>query len=324
MGIPRLPPSPGGSPDTVGKPLIVGRSDALKAICVLAERVASGDAKVLITGESGVGKDLVARHIHSHSRRAAGAFVPVNCAGLTETLLESELFGHVKGSFTDAVRDKVGKLQLANDGTVFLDEVAEMSLRMQALFLRFLENGEIHPVGTDQMRTHVDVRVVAATNKDLPEAVAAGRFREDLMYRLDVVHIHVPPLRDRREDIRAIIEHLVSRANRPISFTEEALKALEVYRWPGNVRELQNVIERAIILSKGSDLQIPLFSTDPQTGYKGTFEDMPTLDELQCRYIKHVFEYTRGRVSGPGGAAEILGMKRTSLYSRMKALGMQK
>jgi DNA-binding NtrC family response regulator len=237
-------------------PLIVGSSEAIRAICSMAERVAVGEAKVLITGESGVGKDLIARHIHCHSRRAAGPYVAVNCAGVTETLLESELFGHVRGAFTDAHRDKVGKLQLANEGTVFLDEVAEMSLRMQALFLRFLENGEIQPVGADQGRTRVNVRVVAATNKSLSEEVAAGRFREDLMYRLDVVHIHVPPLRERREDVKALIAHLAAAAKRPITFTPDALAALESYRWPGNVRELQNVVEGLIWMSSASHVQL--------------------------------------------------------------------
>ena len=236
------PQQPGRS----GKPLIVGRSPALRAICALAERVAEGDAKVLITGESGVGKDLIAQLIHSCSRRAHLPFVAVNCAGVTETLLESQLFGHVKGAFTDAFRDKVGMLQQAHNGTIFLDEVAEMSLRMQGMFLRFLENGEIQPVGSDTMKTHVNVRVIAATNKDLAAAVAAGRFREDLMYRLDVVHIRVPPLRERSEDVRALIEHHLSRAQRRINLTEDALYALETYRWPGNVRELQNVVERLI------------------------------------------------------------------------------
>ena len=230
----------------IGRPVIVGDSPALQAICALAERVAEGDARVLITGESGVGKDLVAQLIHSHSRRADQPFVAVNCAGVTETLLESQLFGHVKGAFTDAFRDKIGILQLAHNGTIFLDEVAEMSLRMQALFLRFLENGEIQPVGSDVVRTQVNGRVIAATNKDLAAVVAAGNFREDLMYRLDVVHIRVPPLRERPEDVRALIEHCLSRAERRITLTEDAFRALETYRWPGNVRELQNVVERLI------------------------------------------------------------------------------
>ena len=240
---------PNASPDPAEgsvAPVIIGRSAAIQAICALAERVACGDAKVLITGESGVGKDLIAQLIHAHSHRARHPFVAVNCAGVPETLLESQLFGHVKGAFTDAFRDKVGLLQQANHGTIFLDEIAEMSLRMQAMFLRFLENGEIQPVGADWTRMHLDVRVIAATNKDLAAALAAGQFREDLMYRLDVVHIRVPPLRERAEDVRALIEHHLSHAGRRINLTDEALHALETYRWPGNVRELQNVIERLI------------------------------------------------------------------------------
>ena len=183
--------------------MIVSASQQMRDILALVERVAARDTKVLITGESGVGKDLVAREIHMRVRRARVApFIAVNCAGLTETLLESELFGHVKGSFTGAYRDKPGKLQLAHSGTLFLDEVGEMSLRMQALLLRFLENGEIQAVGADHARSTVDVRVVAATNRNLADMVANGQFREDLLYRLRVIHIHVPPLRERKEDIR--------------------------------------------------------------------------------------------------------------------------
>jgi transcriptional regulator with GAF, ATPase, and Fis domain len=226
--------------------LIIGRSPAIREVCTLAERVAAGDAKVLITGESGVGKDLIARFIHAHSPRAARPFVPVNCAALAETLLESELFGHVKGSFTGAFRDKVGKLDQAHEGTVFLDEIGEMSLHMQALLLRFLENGEVQRVGSDRPGVKVDVRVLSATNKDLADLVAASQFREDLMFRIDVVRINVPPLRDRREDIQALTEHVLAKAGRGVTFTDDALKALERYRWPGNVRELQNLVERLI------------------------------------------------------------------------------
>jgi two-component system NtrC family response regulator len=232
---------------------LVHASQAMRDILSLVGRVATGDAKVLITGESGVGKDLIARDIHSRSARAARPFIAVNCAGLTETLLESELFGHVKGSFTGAYRDKPGKLQLAHKGTLFLDEVGEMSLRMQALLLRFLENGEIQAVGADHIRSTVDVRVVAATNRNLPDMVAAGQFREDLLYRLRVIHIHVPPLRERKEDVRVLVEHLAARhASHAVEFTEDALRTLERYRWPGNVRELQNVVEQALWMSNGS------------------------------------------------------------------------
>ena len=226
------------------RPMIVA-SSAMKELFEMARRVAAGDAKVLITGETGVGKDVLASHIHRNSRRRQAEYVAVNCAGVTESLLESELFGHVKGSFTGAFKDKVGKVLLANNGTLFLDEVGEMSLRMQALLLRFLENGEIQPVGSDSSRK-VDVRIIAATNRDLPELVRAGQFREDLLYRLQVIHLHVPALRERRADIRAIGMSFIAASKRRVTITEEAWKALERYRWPGNVRELQNVIEQLV------------------------------------------------------------------------------
>ena len=219
------------------------------ALMSTAARVAASEGKVLITGESGVGKDLVARHIHINSRRNGRPFVAVNCAALTDSLLESELFGHVKGSFTGAYRDKPGKLQAAHRGTIFLDEVGEMSLRMQALLLRFLENGEIQSVGSDGQPARVDVRVIAATNRNLPELIAAGQFREDLMYRLRVIHLEVPPLRDRREDIRPLVAHFAGRTGRQVTFTEEAMQLLVRHRWPGNVRELHNVIEQAVLMT---------------------------------------------------------------------------
>jgi transcriptional regulator with PAS, ATPase and Fis domain len=219
------------------------------ALMATAARVAASEGKVLITGESGVGKDLVARHIHANSRRSARPFVAVNCAALTDSLLESELFGHVKGSFTGAYRDKPGKLQVAHRGTIFLDEVGEMSLRMQALLLRFLENGEIQSVGSDGQPARVDVRVIAATNRNLPELIAAGQFREDLMYRLRVIHLEVPPLRERREDIRPLVTYFADRTGRPVTFTEEAMQLLVRNRWPGNVRELHNVVEQAVLMT---------------------------------------------------------------------------
>jgi transcriptional regulator with PAS, ATPase and Fis domain len=229
-------------------PLIVA-SRAMTELLSIAERAAKSPAKVLITGESGVGKDVVAHFIHNQSPRKSAPFVAVNCAGLTEALLESELFGHVKGSFTGAYRDKRGKIQLAHRGTLFLDEVGEMSLRMQALLLRFLENGEIQAVGSDQVHARVDVRVVAATNRSLDDHVASGQFREDLLYRLKVIHLHVPPLRERPDDVEALARHFLSRAGREVKFTDEALLAFERYGWPGNVRELLNVIEQLIWLS---------------------------------------------------------------------------
>ncbi|MBK5297493.1 MAG: sigma 54-interacting transcriptional regulator [Vicinamibacteria bacterium] len=245
---------------------LIHASQQIRDILALVARVATGDAKVLITGESGTGKDLIAREIHGRSPRASRSFIAVNCAGLTETLLESELFGHVKGSFTGAYRDKPGKLQLAHRGTLFLDEVGEMSLRMQALLLRFLENGEIQAVGADHIKSTVDVRVVAATNRNLGDMVANGQFREDLLYRLRVIHIHVPPLRERKEDVRVLVQHLATKnAARAVEFSEEALRTLERYRWPGNVRELQNVVEQALWMSNGSAVEVDHLPVSVQT-----------------------------------------------------------
>jgi transcriptional regulator with PAS, ATPase and Fis domain len=235
-------------------------------LIALAGRAAESSAKVLITGESGVGKDLVARYVHSHSARNQAPFVAVNCAGLTETLLESELFGHVKGSFTGAYRDKRGKLQLAHRGTLFLDEVGEMSLRMQALLLRFLENGEIQAVGSDQSEARVDVRVIAATNRKLRDLVASGQFREDLYYRLQVIHLHVPPLRERPEDIQALTTHFLERAKRPLTFTDDALRAFQRYRWPGNVRELLNAVEQLLWLAPTDTVGVEHLPLSMRTG----------------------------------------------------------
>ena len=241
------------SPSRAGAPLeqadFVVVSRAMTELLAMAQRAAESPAKVLITGESGVGKDVVARYIHRHSSRRLAQFVAVNCAGVTETLLESELFGHVKGSFTGAYRDKRGKLQLAHRGTLFLDEVGEMSLRMQALLLRFLENGEIQAVGSDQSQARVDVRVIAATNRNLTDLVAAGQFREDLLYRLRVIHLHVPPLRERTDDVHALMRHFLALSEKELSFTDDALRALLNHKWPGNVRELRNVVEQLVWLS---------------------------------------------------------------------------
>jgi transcriptional regulator with PAS, ATPase and Fis domain len=247
------------------QPFVVA-SGVMTELLSLAARAAESSAKVLITGESGVGKDLIAQHIHSNSPRKHAPFVAVNCAGVTETLLESELFGHVKGSFTGAYRDKRGKLQLAHRGTLFLDEVGEMSLRMQALLLRFLENGEIQAVGSDQSEARVDVRVVAATNRNLSDLVAAGQFREDLLYRLRVIHLHVPPLRERPEDIQALTAHFLQRAKRSLTFTNEARLAFQRYRWPGNVRELLNVVEQLIWLTPTGVVGVEHFPMSMRTG----------------------------------------------------------
>jgi DNA-binding NtrC family response regulator len=235
--------------------MMVWASPAMQELCANAERAAAGDAKVLITGESGVGKDLLARFIHSRSPRAERPFVAVNCAAFPESLLESELFGHARGSFTGAYRDKPGRLEAAHQGTVFLDEIGEMSLRMQAQLLRFVETGEMQPVGGGP-RPPVDVRLIAATNRDLPERVARGEFREDLLYRIQVIQFEVPALRNRRQDIRALVAHAVARTNRPIRFSEPALRAMERYRWPGNIRELQNVVEHLAWMCKSSEVAL--------------------------------------------------------------------
>ena len=238
--------------DPQAPPVLVGSSAATHALDGDITAASRSDAKVLITGESGVGKDVAARLIHGRSTRARQTLVTINCAGLPDSLLETELFGHVKGSFTDAHRDRPGLLQVAHRGTIFLDEVGEMSLRMQALLLRFLETGEIQQVGADRQGARVDVRVICATHRDLRLRVREGTFREDLFYRLNVVHIHIQPIRERREDVRDLIQHFLLHFAEhhavvaPVP-TPEALALLLGYDWPGNVRELRNVLERMVL-----------------------------------------------------------------------------
>jgi transcriptional regulator with PAS, ATPase and Fis domain len=239
---------------------LVGVSTALREIEQEIGWAARSDAKVLITGESGVGKDIVARLIHHRSRRP-GSFMTINCAGMPDSLLESELFGHVRGSFTGAYRDKRGWLDTAQDGTIFMDEVGEMSLRMQALLLRFLENGEIQRVGSDRVQTASNVRVIAATNRNLVERVAEKSFREDLYYRLNVIHVIIPPLRARREDIAPLLAHFLEvfcEAHHvpPPMVTEQALEKLTSYAWPGNVRELRNIVERLVIRNRARSIAL--------------------------------------------------------------------
>lgn len=234
---------------------LTGVSSSMSELKLEIARIARSDAKVLITGESGVGKELVARAIHQTSSRSQRPFIPVNCAGLPETLLESELFGHVKGSFTGAYRDKLGKLEIADGGTVLLDELGEMTLRMQGLLLRFLETGELQKVGADRTGRPVDVRMIAATNGDLTQLIAQGRFREDLFYRLNVIHLVVPPLRQRKEDIGALVDLFLKRFTENNEYlvraiAPDAVDALRDYDWPGNVRELENVIERLVVIGR--------------------------------------------------------------------------
>ena len=239
---------------------LIGADAATRALDGEIDLAAKSDARVLITGETGVGKDLIARIIHQRSARRLAPLATVNCAGLTDTLIESELFGHVRGSFTGAHRDKPGILESAPNGTVFLDEVGEMSPRMQGSLLRFLETGEIQRVGSTSLMTRANVRIIAATNRDLHAAVAAGAFRQDLFYRLDVIHIVVPPLRERRDAIPALLEHFLAhyvRHHRTSArmWSPDALDLLSAYEWPGNIRQLKNVVERIVLKSAGPRVQ---------------------------------------------------------------------
>jgi DNA-binding NtrC family response regulator len=245
---------------------VVGTSDALRDLIAQCQSIAASRSKVLITGESGVGKEIFARYIHSHSQRKHAPLITINCAGVPESLLESELFGHMRGSFTDAHRDRRGMLEAAHHGTVLLDEIGEMGTRMQTLLLRFLETGEIHRVGADQPGKPLDVRLIAATNRDLWMETQKGTFRQDLYYRLNVVQLTVPPLRERREDIAPLLHHFLHTGSavecRPVPvLTEDAIAHLERYGWPGNVRELKNVAERLVVGFSGrmvtrSDLRL--------------------------------------------------------------------
>jgi transcriptional regulator with GAF, ATPase, and Fis domain len=231
--------------------VIVGISPQINDLLAEARRIARTDARVLITGESGVGKELIAQFIHSQSPRGGRPFVALNCAGLPETLLESELFGHAKGSFTGAYRDKPGKFELAHSGTLFLDEVGEMSLRMQGLLLRVLETGELQKVGADSLALRVNCRVISATNRSLTDSIQQGAFRQDLFYRLDVVHVHVPPLREHAEDVPLLARHFMERFSRELDvvpiLSPEACEVLQGCQWPGNVRQLENVVQRLAI-----------------------------------------------------------------------------
>ena len=244
-----------------GSGQLIGESLPIRELREEIGRVARSEAKVLVTGESGVGKELVASALHTQSARAGREFVTVNCAGIPETLLESELFGHVKGSFTGAYRDNPGKLELADKGTVFLDEIGEMTLRMQGLLLRFLETGDIQKVGSHRANGRLDVRVIAATNRDLPALIQQGQFREDLFYRLNVIRIVVPPLCDHRDDIPILIDHFIAKYTKhnghaARTIAPDARDVLIGYSWPGNVRELENVIERLVIRGRTEVLTV--------------------------------------------------------------------
>jgi transcriptional regulator with GAF, ATPase, and Fis domain len=312
---------------------LIGQSAALQQILRQIELVAPTDASVLILGESGTGKELIARAIHDRSKRSAQALVKVNCASVPRELFESEFFGHVKGAFTGAVRDRVGRFQLADGGTLFLDEVGEIPLALQSKLLRVLQEGEFERVGEDRTR-RVNVRMIAATNHRLEQEVAANRFRQDLYFRLSVFPLEVPPLRERREDIPMLaahfVAHIAARLHLPAPRLNEAnVGELCRYTWPGNIRELQNVIERAVILSQGKPLHFDL--RDPagadvaglSTGFPAPLTRKQLL-ELERRSIQEALQKSGGKIYGPGGAAELLGMRPTMLSSKIAALGIKR
>ncbi len=301
---------------------IVGDSPALKTALDLVSVVAPTDSSVLIMGETGTGKELIARAIHNLSGRRERAFVKLNCAAIPLGLLESELFGHEKGAFTGAIAQKTGRFELAHRGTLFLDEVGDIPLELQAKLLRVLQEQEFERLGSN--RTHkVDVRLIAATHRDLAAMVKQGTFREDLYYRLKVFPIHVPALRQRTEDIPKLVRHFIRmyarRMNKGIDeIPSETMEALIRYRWPGNVRELQNFIERAVILSPHTVLRAPISELEPFSAHKGSNVPITGLDELERDHILRVLEASNWVVGGRNGAAERLGMKRTSLVYKMR------
>ena len=301
---------------------IIGDSPALKTVLDLASVVAPTDSSVLIMGETGVGKELIAHAIHNLSSRRERAFVKLNCAAIPLGLLESELFGHEKGAFTGAVAQKLGRFELANKGTLFLDEVGDIPLELQAKLLRVLQEQEFERLGSNC--THkVDVRVVAATHRDLVAMIKQERFREDLYYRLKVFPIHVPALRQRPEDLPKLVRHFIhlyaQRMNKQIDeIPAETMDALVRYRWPGNVRELQNFIERAVILSSHTVLRAPISELEPFSAHRGFNTPMTSLEELERDHILRALEAANWVVGGRNGAAERLGMKRTSFVYKMR------
>jgi DNA-binding NtrC family response regulator len=305
---------------------IIGESQIMRSIYELVRRTAPTDSTVLITGESGTGKELVARAIHNYSLREEREFVTVDCSSLVETLLESELFGHVKGSFTGAIQAKYGSFELANGGSFFFDEVGNLSLDIQAKLLRVIQEKEIKPVGSEKT-IRVDVRILAATNQDLKQAISKRTFREDLYYRLNVVPIHIPPLRERKEDIPLLVKHFLNKYNKkreiPVVRVEpETLKLLMNYSWPGNVRELENAIERTLILEDGDALLPKSFSwfvEGKRPEKTGVDDKVYKLSELEKRHIKRVLDETKGHRSQ---TANLLGIDRKTLYQKIKKYGL--
>ena len=305
-------------------------SPAMKAIMSLVEKSADSDAAVLITGETGTGKDYLARCIHRMSPRREQLFIKVNCPALVSSLFESELFGYAKGAFTGADQNRIGRLEMADGGTVFLDEIAELPIALQAKLLHVLQDKRFERVG-DHRSLDVDFRVVAATNKNLEEEIQKGSFRQDLFYRLNIVHVRVPPLRDRLEDIALLLEKLTQvqarRTNRPEPiYTRGAIRKLGTYAWPGNVRELKNLVKQMIILRPGEKItssNIGYLLDRTPTGSLGLSDEMTTLADAQRRHIVQALINSRGIIGGAKGAARLLGLPRSTLQYRMKNLGLE-
>ena len=330
-----------GEPAEISNPVegtsdIIGGSKALRSSLRRIELVAPTDSTVLILGETGTGKELLAREIHRQSRRSEKPLVRINCASIPKDLFESELFGHVKGAFTSAIRDRIGRFEAAEGGTLFLDEVGEVPLEQQSKLLRALQEKEYERVGDDRTR-HADVRIVAATNRDLQALVTAGRFRSDLYYRLNIFPIEIAPLRDRSEDIPLLAEYFVEVVSREMKcrrprLTAAGLASLQAYHWPGNIRELRNVIERAVIIARGGpmvfDLPVTAVTRDPVNAKLRENNSHPlTESELLQRNrdnLLNALEQTGWKIKGANGAAEMLGIKPTTLISRIKKLGLER
>jgi len=305
---------------------IIGRSSGLRRVLQMVETVAWGDSTVLLLGETGTGKELIARAIHSHSPRRDRPLVKLNCAAIPTGLLESELFGHERGSFTGAIAQKIGRLQLAHQGSLFLDEIGDIPLELQPKLLRALQEREFERLGSTRTQK-VDVRIVAATHRDLEGMILEKQFRSDLYYRVNVFPIHVPPLRERPEDIPLLVQHFVQQATRRLRKTidtipPETMEALMQYQWPGNIRELENVVERAVILSPRSVLRVPLTDLQSRITAGHDREGLQTLADVEREHICSILKETRWVVSGPRGAAMRLGMNRSTLQFRMKKLGI--
>lgn len=312
---------------------IIGNSPALNTVLGQVEQVATTSATVLVLGESGTGKELLARAIHNLSERRDRAMVKVNCASLPSNLIESELFGHEKGAFTGAISRKIGRFELADGGTIFLDEIGELPLELQVKLLRVLQEQEFERIG-GSMTIRIDARVIAATNRELKQATIDGTFREDLFYRLNVFPVVLPPLRQRRDDIPLLVRDFIAKFSKQLgktidSIPHEVIEALQSYHWPGNIRELQNVIERAVILARGSVIYLdePLETPVRQNA---AAESVPllqvksTLGEVERRHITRILDETNWKISGKGGAAEVLDLNPSTLRARMRKLGIER